>query len=107
MRKSGEIHSYDSHCRSKSTTSCGLFVACTAECRVNFYGLRYIRVMRKGYSRRGSHNSEFSDSYDLKVSLKWLLFFIWVFVVVLVESVFHCVLDSQNCLADSLFQYRD
>lgn len=34
--------------------------------------------MRKGYGGRGSHNSEFSDIYDFRASLKWLLVLIWV-----------------------------
>ena len=75
MHKSEETRGYGSHRRSNSATPRSLFAARTTECRVHFYGLCYIRVMWKGYSRRGSHNSAFSDSYDLKVSLKWLLFF--------------------------------
>lgn len=74
MHKSEEIQSYESHCHSNSHTSRSLFVTCTTERRVNFYGLYYICVMWKGYSGRGSHNSEFSDSYDFQVSVKWLLF---------------------------------
>lgn len=79
--KSEEIPSYGSHCHSNSHTSCNRFVTRTTERRVHFYGLYYICVMWRGYSGRGSHNSEFSDSYDFQVSVKWLLFFPWFFLL--------------------------